>query len=258
MATASPGQAVPPNYIPGPSQPHGHFQSLGDRWATLTPAKRIVIFVAALAAVILVVSLLGAGRQPPEPLPDCADPPCGPPAPQDAGNPAGSVVVIPAPSSTNPPLHLAGRWANVALGISLEFDPDIWLMEDRKDSVVLTPTKGADYSLYIITTRAADGTPASLEADRRTFLKGLAPDLTEEPDPERVVPGVAEIGLRPAHASILVGTSAKSLLHDPWTVVLMSAGDANASIVVQLVSADDLRSSAFEDTDPVVNSIRWR
>ena len=44
---------------------------------------------------------------------------------------------------------------------------------------------------------------------------------------------------------------------EPWTVVLMSAGDDRVSIVVQLVSDDGARAEAFQRSDPVINAIRW-
>jgi hypothetical protein len=260
MATADPSSTTPPNYVPSPGRPHGHFQPLGDRWAALTGTQRIVIFVVALAAVILVVSVIAASRQPPPPSPDCPSPPCSPPVGTGGGNVGGGIVVEPAPDSTAPPLRLSGEWTNDALGVAVEFDPEDWTADaaDRKErSVFLVTTSKHDYTLFIQVAPADEKTPDTLAADRLTYLKTLAPDLTEEPDPNRKALGLPTIGLRRATSSMLAGTYTGTLFKEPWTVVLMSAGDGQVSILVQLVSEDGARASAFRDADHVINAIRW-
>jgi hypothetical protein len=260
---------LPPNYTPGARQAHGHFRPGGDGRTASSGARRMFIFVLAMAVVVVVVALVAFGRQPPSPPPDCAAPPCSPPSAPGGGDPssgsapgggttAGGVVVEPAPNSTAPPLLLDGQWSDAGSDVALEFDTADWDVSERADhSIFLTAASGADYSLLIAVAAASDGAPDKLEADRLSFLLTMAPDLGEESDPARQALGDPTIGFRQAHAALMAGTYVSGQVEEPWTVVLMSAGSDTVSIVVQLVSADAARDEAFQRTDPVVNSIRW-
>ena len=262
MAATEPATA-PPGYVSGSGQDHGHLRPGGDAGTASSGARRMFIFVVVMAVVVVAVVLVALGRQPPAPAPDCAKPPCSPPSVPSGGGSGigttpGGISVEPAPNSTAPALRLDGEWSDAGSGVALDFDPADWdVSESRDHSIFLVAASGADYSLLIAVAAATDTTPDRFEADRLAFLQTLAPDLADERDPTRQALGAPSIGFRRAHATMLAGTYVTAQAEEPWTVVLMSAGDDRVSIVVQLVSDDGAREEAFQRSDPVINAIRW-
>ncbi len=246
---------LPPAYAPSSAHAHGHFQPLGDRWASLTPMRRVLLFAAVLVAVVVIANLLAAVRQPTSPGGDCPSQPCGPGSNPGGGNPGG-VIVKPGPHSTATALLLDGQWKS-ALGSLVEWETRKWTESARKDRSIFLLGSKSEFSLFVVIAPATESTPEALAADRLAFLKTLAPDLADESDPKRQTLGIPMIGNRQATASLLAGNYTKDQDVEPWSVALVSAGDGRISVVIQLVAADAVRDSAFKAADQVLGEFLW-
>ena len=141
------------------------------------------------------------------------------------------------------------------MGVGLEYSKDSWTVDPadiHERSIFMTGPLRL-YSVLVYVVPATEATPAKLASDRLASLKTWAPDLTDETDAKFQVLGIPTIGYREATGSMFVGTHGI----EPVSVVLLSGGDDNVSVLVQVESDKLLRGDAFQLADPVVNSFRW-
>jgi hypothetical protein len=245
------------------SGPHPHRVPFGDRWARLTSRQRVVAFVAALVAVVVIVQVIGSLRKPPPAPPPCATSPCPPPE-RPGGVGDTGIVVHPAAGSTAPRLRLDGVWT-FPLGVSLEYDKDIWLEPGADNqgadwvtlrSKTTTASGNQAYSLFIQVLPAIGNDPTTTKATRIDYFRAGFPDILDEPEPKRQVLGVPMVGARPAVASLLVGTF-NGTTPTRMTFAVVAASDQAVTVVMSMVAEDAFRASAMSATDSVMGAVAW-
>jgi hypothetical protein len=184
------------------------------------------------------------------------------PTPQPSVQPTASLPPIadlpqPRPASNADELH-NGTLFQSALGFSLEYDADIWTVEQQKDSgIALSAGRGA--VVVIIEGFDASGkSTKQLVQEKVQSLSDSILGLTEESDPERQLPGQPIVGHRQGDGVLLNGTIDQP--QGPQAnvdVVVLAATDRQITIRVTLVTTDDLRDPAFSVVDSIHNSIEW-
>jgi hypothetical protein len=193
----------------------------------------------------------------PTPVPSSSTPPSAAPSVQPSTTtPPVANLPQPRPASNAEPLR-DGETYSSSLGYNLEYDSDIWVVEQKKDTgIVLSAGRGA--VVVIVEGFQASSSPKKLVQDKVRSLSDSILGLTEESDPQRQLPGIPIVGHRQGDGVLMVGTIDQP--QGPQAnvdVVVLAASDSKISIRVTVVTSDDLRDAAFNVVDSILNSIQW-
>jgi hypothetical protein len=191
----------------------------------------------------------------PTPVPSTSGQPSTAPSPS-ASIPPVADLPQPRPPSDAEPLRNGAVFSS-ALGYSLEYDSDIWVVEQSKDSgIALSAGRGA--VVVIVEGFPASDSPKQLVRDKVESLSNSILGLTEETDPSRQLPGEPIVGHRQGEGVLMNGTIDQP--QGPQAnvdVVILAASDEQISIRVTVVASDDLRDAGFAVVDSILNSIQW-
>jgi hypothetical protein len=155
------------------------------------------------------------------------------------------------------PLAVGQTWTSRTLGFQLEYDPDLWSVEEETDTgIVLSAGNGA--VLIAINGFPAATSPTQLVQSQIKALSDLVLGLTEETDPSRQLPGQPVVGHRQGTGVLLNGTlNSPQGPTDNADVVIIAAADPQVAIRFTVIAVDDVRDPAFSVADTVNNSIVW-
>jgi hypothetical protein len=188
--------------------------------------------------------------------PGPSTPPSAAPSPQPTAPPVANLPQ-PRPASNAEPLRAGTVWTSDALGFQLEYDDELWSVdEEAANGIALSAGRGA--VSVLIEGFKASSSPKSLIQQKVRSLSDTVLGLTEETDPTRQLPGEPVVGHRQGFGTVLNGT-----INTPQgpsanvDVVILAASDSQISIRVTILTDDDLREPAFSVADSILNSIEW-
>ena len=188
------------------------------------------------------------------------------PVPSEA---CGAPPVRPEPDVGQPPdvdrdaapaLRLGETWESEDLGFSLDYDPEWWQVAgegDRSLGLVI-PAREGEVTFIIEGASAAEQSPESMLAAQVDALEELVLGLTPEDDTDRLLLGQPIVGYRDGVGGLYGGT-----LDSPQgpsmdvAVAVLAASDGEISLVVTVVSPEEIREPAFLMADSLLNTLRW-
>jgi hypothetical protein len=205
----------------------------------------------------------------PEPTPAPTAPPASAPPPTDAPAtpppatpeptaPTDFVVPAPRAASDAAPFRAGSVWRSEQWGFNFEWDEDIWRIREEGPEFVFMVAGGGRVALTVGAYDATVTSPQVAFATERTRLEGQFLGLIEEPDPRMQLPGLPNIGYRVGLGGVFAGTANSA--QGPTvnvSVALLAAGDSRITILVILVTTNDLRAPAFSLVDSMLNTLRW-
>ncbi|MDQ3880493.1 MAG: hypothetical protein M3295_05430 [Chloroflexota bacterium] len=246
-AGAVPAGAPPPGYVAyGPSR-QWQYRAPGDRKSGLSAGRLILIFVVVLVVILAVGAVLVFLLQPKPVAPECPDPSqaCG---------------IPPQPPSDLPALVTGTTWSSGDLGFAFEYDGELWTVnkEDGRSVELLVRTQSGAVTFGIQGASAAEANPQSLLDAAIGSLDERVLGLTAEADADRQPLGNPIVGYVDGVGGVYRGT-----LDSPQgpgsevSVAVLAASDGQVSLVVTIVTPDELRDAAFSIGDSMMNTLRW-
>jgi len=186
-------------------------------------------------------------------------PPSAPPSAPPTPSPTPPVAQLPQPrpASNAAPLRIGEVWTSTGMGFQLEYDSNLWKVEDQSANA-LSLSAGNGAVLISIEGFKSSSSLKSLIQQKINKLTDVILGLTEETAPWRQLPGKPVVGHRQGF-----GVSMNGTINTPQgpganvDVVILAASDSTISIRVTVVTADDLRDPAFSVADSILNSIEW-
>ncbi|MFN2483674.1 MAG: hypothetical protein ABR509_01885 [Candidatus Limnocylindria bacterium] len=247
---ASPPSAIgppPPGYTVYPQSSNWQYEAPGNRRSGMSARRVILIFAAVLIIILAIGTLLVFVLQPKPVEPQCPDPEqaCG---------------IPPRPPSDVPALVAGDIWSSDDLAFGFEYDGELWEIaaEDTRSVELVIPTRSGDVTFALDGASAADAAPDALMNDRVDALSERILGLTPETDAELQPLGEPIVGYIDGVGGVYRGT-----LDTPQgpgadlAVAVLAASDGEISIVVTVITPEDLRDAAFSIGDSILNTLRW-
>lgn len=239
--------APPAGYAVHPPYPQWQYLPPGDRPPARSGGGILLWFGAALLLAVaigaLVVWLLRPGPVEPQ-CPDAGEACAAPPV-----RPEGA-----------PALRLGTTWVSEDLGFAFDYDPEWWELEDEGDrsAALVIATTAGDVVFLIEGASAADNAPEAMLAEQVDDLEDRILGLTAEEDADRQLLGEPIVGYRDGVGGLYRGTL--DTPQGPSTdvsVAVLAATDGEVSLVVTVVTPDEIREPAFQLADSLLNTLRW-
>ena len=237
----------PPGYVQYPRSPHWQYVPPGNQRAAASGRSVLVWFGLVLLAAVVVGGLIVWLLQPGPVQPECPDPSeaCGVPPVRPEGAPA---------------LRVGTTWESEDLDFSFDYDPDWWEVQEEgnRSALLVIPTSEGDVAFLIEGASAADESPEAMLAAMVEQLEDRVLGLEAEDDTDRQLLGEPIVGYRDGVGGLYRGT-----LDTPQgpsvdvAIAVLAASDGEATIVVTVVSPEDIREGAFQLADSLLNTLRW-
>ena len=258
-AQPPPPYALPPGYAPHPQSPYWQYRPPGDQRPG-SPGRTVLLWFGLVLLLVLaigaaVVWLLQPGpvqAECPDPLEACGAPPARP-EPDVGREPDVDPDAAPA-------LRLGETWQSDDLGFSLDYDPDWWEVvgEGDRSLELVIPARAGPVTFLIEGASSAEQSPESMLAEQVDALDGLVLGLTPEDDTDQQLLGQPIVGYRDGVGGLYGGT-----LDSPQgpsmdvAVAVLAASDGEISLLVTVVSPEEIREPAFVMADSLLNTLRW-
>jgi hypothetical protein len=254
-----PGGGYPPGGYPAYGAVPGPVRGQGR--SRLGRGVLIGVFAAVLAVVLGITAVLVTKSAPPPPKSDSPVPPCGPPSPRPTGGPDGPTGPTgPEPSGppAAPPL-VSGQHVTSASGYELEFDPELWAVNNQTDTDLELQVQSSNVTVIVqISSQPAgqttpDDAVAAKVDDLKKDVLGLAEDTT--PSSQVLEPAV---GYRSGAGAAFLGvTDTPQGPGSPVAVVVTAATDGDQTITFALITDVTVAKAAFSVTDSLMNTFRF-
>jgi ribosomal protein L32 len=208
--------------------------------------RRLLVYGAALTAIVAVAFGVGALAAPPAPQPKCGrGVQCGSPPIQ-----ARAVVAFPGYT----------LWRSQGLGYSLRYNSSDWQVASQSANAV--ELQSADGSSLLSFDAQPEGqtSPAALIDRNISSLQSQLLGLAQDSNPSDQLLGT-NLGLTSGPGGIYTATiSSPQGPQSPVAVAVMAAGKQGVSIAGTVITPADNaheRATAYQQADDIINSIQW-
>jgi hypothetical protein len=170
----------------------------------------------------------------------------------------GFAVPAPRPASDAAPFRAGSVWRSEKFGFNFEWEPSIWTIREEGPEFVYMLAARGNVALTIGAYDAALKSPQDAFTDEEARLRERILGLTPEPDPSLQLPGLPNIGYRLGLGGVYAGTV--NTAQGPTvnvSIALLTAGDSRITIIVTLLTVNQLRPGAFSIVDSMLNTLRW-
>lgn len=225
------------------------FRPTGEHGARQSRTVVLLTFWVALALVCVASVVLVIVREVDPPAPRC-------PPPQ---------------SCPGPPLHLppsqVRTWTSASLGVSLRYPTAVFAVDERTDTTLRlhvrdTQAAGVDASVWITAQPASAGVAEELANQRRDDLATTLLGLTEDDNPDTIVPDPQIGGFHAAGGSFRATADTPQGPSESAIVLIAAATRQSTTVVVSYVvtGTDDVRTVLRLRTllSPILVSVAWK